>query len=178
MKQKTYAKLLAPIPCIAYCSTNLMLNANTAAMGYGLLIVLVLFGLYTMMVPQSWLVRFSAKRCQEDPFDMAPLLGAAILVITVSPVMFLVCRHLGAPRYTIFSIPIATAVYELVLWLRCRNTLGIREIVFGMVLAGFFLLMELTGGLLLILLLIPLGIFMLYRLFFHLFFRSSKQEET
>ena len=176
MKQKTYAKLLAPVPFIAYCSTNLMLNRNSTAMGYGLLIVLALFGLYTMMAPQSWLVRFSAKRCQEDPFDMAPLLGAAILVITVSPVMFLVCRHLGAPKYTIFSIPIATAVYELVLWLRCRSTLRVREMVFGMVLAGFFLLMELAGALLL-LLLIPLGIFMLYRLFFHLFFHSSKQEE-
>lgn len=177
MKQKTYAMLLAPVPFAAYCSTNLMLNANTAAMGYGLLIVLVLFGLYTMMAPQSWLVRFSAKRCQEDAYDMTPLLGASILVIAVSPVMFLVCRHLGAPKYAIFSIPIATAVYELVLWLRCRSTLGIREMVFGAVLAGFFLLMELTGALLL-LLLIPLGIFMLYRLFFHLFFRSSKQEET
>lgn len=177
MKQKTYAKLLAPIPFIAYCYTNLMLNANTTAMGYSVLIVLVLLGLYIMMAPQSWLVRFSAKHCQEDPFNMAPLLGASILVIAVSPVMFLVCRHLGAPRYTIFSIPIATAVYELVLWLRCRSTLGIREMVFGAVLAGFFLLMELTGALLL-LLLIPLGIFMLYRLFFRLFFRSSKQEET
>ena len=178
MKQKTYAKLLAPIPCIAYCYTNLMLNANTAATGYSVLIVLVLLGLYIMMAPQSWYVRIWANHCQEDAYDMTPLLGASILVITVSPVMFLVCRHLGAPRYTIFSIPIATAVYELVLWLRCRSTLGIREMVFGAVLAGFFLLMELTGGLLLILLLIPLGIFMLYRLFFHLFFRSSKQEET
>ena len=177
MKPKTYAMLLAPVPFIAYCSANLMLNANTSAMGYGLLIVLVLFGLYTMMAPQSWLVRFSAKRCQEDPFDMAPLLGTSILVIAVSPVLFLVCRHLGAPRYTIFSIPIATAVYVLVLWLRCRSTLCVREMVFGAVLAGFFLLMELTGALLL-LLLIPLGIFMLYRLFFRLFFRSSKQEET
>lgn len=177
MKPKTYAKLLAPIPFIAYCSTNLMLNRNSTTMGYGLLIVLVLLGLYTMMAPQSWLVRFSAKRCQEDPFDMAPLLGAAILVIAVSPVMFLVCRHLGVLKYTIFSIPIATAVYELVLWLRCRSTLRVREMVFGAVLAGFFLLMELTGALLL-LLLIPLGIFMLYRLFFRLFFRSSKQEET
>lgn len=176
MKPKTYAKLLAPIPFAAYLSTNLMLNRDSTTMGYGLLIVLVLFGLYTMMAPQSWLVRFSAKRCQEDPFDMAPLLGAAILVITVSPVMFLVCRHLGALKYTIFSIPIATAVYELVLWIRCRSTLHVREMVFGMVLAGFFLLMELAGALLL-LLLIPLGIFMLYRLFFHLFFRSSKQEE-
>ena len=176
MKQKTYAKLLAPVPFIAYCSTNLMLNRDSTTIGYGLLIVLVLFGLYTMMAPQSWLVRIWAKRCQEDPFNMAPLLGAAILVITVSPVMFLVCRHLGAPKYTIFSIPIATAVYELVLWLRCRSTLRVREMVFGMVLAGFFLLMELAGALLL-LLLIPLGIFMLYRLFFHLFFRSSKQEE-
>lgn len=176
MKPKSYAKLLAGIPLVTYCSTNLMLNANAAAMGYGLLIVLVLFGLYTMMAPQSWYVRFWAKHCQENPFDMAPLLGAAILVIAVSPVMFLVCRHLGAPKYAIFSIPIAAAVYELVLWLRCRSTLGIREMVFGMVLAGFFLLMELAGALLL-LLLIPLGIAMLYHLSFRLLYPSRPPQD-
>ena len=176
MKQKTYAKLLAPIPCITYCYTNLMLNANTAATGYSVLIVLVLLGLYIMMAPQSWYVRIWANHCQEDAYDMTPLLGASILVIAVSPVMFLVCRHLGAPRYTIFSIPIATAVYELVLWLRCRSTLGIREMVFGAVLAGFFLLMELTGALLL-LLLIPLGIFMLYRLFFRFLYPSRPPQD-
>lgn len=174
MKPKTYIKLLLLVCSLPYFILNFMMNDPSLPMGYGTLVFLVLFGLYTMMAPQSWYVRFWVRHCQEDPYDMAPLLGAAALVLTILPIMYLMGMYVGLPEFAIFSFPIITGVYELVLWLRCRSALRIRDMVCGIILSVIFMMMSLRLGAAFLLTLPLIGI-----LFFLQFypFQSRRNKE-